>query len=69
MTELVLTGPEVAKRIDENGLDEHVYDLADLNFLEISRTSLALLDSKIGNLRNLSRLVLHNNKLKELPGK
>jgi Leucine-rich repeat (LRR) protein len=66
--ELVLTGPEVAQRVAENGLDEHLYNLAMLNFLEISKTPLATLDSRIGQLKNLTRLVLHYNKLKELPG-
>ncbi|OQV19627.1 Leucine-rich repeat-containing protein 47 [Hypsibius exemplaris] len=65
--ELVLTGPDVAKRIAEAGLDEHLYNLVSVNFLEISKTALTLLDSRLGNLKNLTRLVLHYNKLKELP--
>lgn len=66
--ELTLTGPEISKRISETGLDDHIYELISLNFLEISKTTLALLDEKIGSLRSLNRLILHDNKLQTLPG-
>ncbi|XP_055342837.1 leucine-rich repeat-containing protein 47-like [Paramacrobiotus metropolitanus] len=65
--ELVLSSSEIAKRVEESGLDEHVFDLATLNFLEISRTPLTILSDKIGHLENLNRLILHDNKLKEIP--
>lgn len=65
--ELVLQGPDVSKRIDEGGLDESIFSLNTLNYLEISRTSLTNLSCGVAKLDNLTSLVLCNNQLAELP--
>lgn len=65
--ELVLQGQDISSRIDKNGLDENIFELASLNYLEISSTSLACIQSGIGNLVNLKSLVLCNNQLKDVP--
>ena len=41
--ELVLSGPEVSKRIDSEGFDKKVYSLVSLNFLELSKIVAILL--------------------------
>jgi len=65
--ELVLTGEEVSSRISETGLDENIFLLSNLNFLEISKTSLDVLSDHVGKLENLQHLVLRGNKLRLLP--
>lgn len=65
--ELVLTGEEVSSRIAETGLDENIFLLSNLNFLEISKTSLDVLSDHVGKLENLQHLVLRGNKLRLLP--
>lgn len=65
--ELVLTGPRISERIDGRGLDDQIFTLENLNFLEISKTTLASLDDSLGNLVNLQNLVLRNNKIATLP--
>lgn len=61
-------GKEVSKDIEERGLDPFVFKLGGLNFLEISNTCLSSLADELGNLTNLSNLVLQGNALKTLPG-
>lgn len=66
--ELVLTGKTGSKQIeDENGLNELVFKISSLNFLEVSTSGLLELPSKVEQLSNLTNLVLHGNKLTELP--
>ena len=65
--ELVLTGADIAKRIDDGGLDENIFNLTSLNFLEISRAGLPCLSESLGNLNHMTNLVLHGNKLKGIP--
>ncbi|KAK3084742.1 hypothetical protein FSP39_018200 [Pinctada imbricata] len=65
--ELTLHGAEISKRIENEGLDESIYSLKSLNFLDISKTCLRELTSGIGNLANLTDLVLHNNELESIP--
>ncbi|XP_076453331.1 leucine-rich repeat-containing protein 47-like [Babylonia areolata] len=60
-------GKEVSKQIEEGGLDTNVYQLVNLNFLEISNTCLSVLTDELGNLRNLTNLALQGNKLETLP--
>lgn len=66
--ELVITGQTASKFIEENGLDDELYHLTCLNYLSISKTCLRQLSPKLGNLVNLTNLVLHNNQLTALPG-
>lgn len=66
--ELVITGKTGSKQLeDEDGLNEILFKISSLNFLEVSLTGLNSLPSKIEQLSNLTNLVLHGNKLKELP--
>lgn len=66
--ELILDGPEISEKIEKGGLDQEIYELRDVNFFRISGTCLAEIDPKISQLaENLTDLVLHNNKLSELP--
>lgn len=66
--ELILTGDEIANRIAEGGgFDARVFQLASLNFLEISRCGLDTLSDHVGALENLFHLVLRGNRLARLP--
>ena len=66
--ELVLSGKNGAKQIeDEDGLNELLFKISSLNFLEISTSGLLELPSKIEQLSSLTNLVLHGNKLTQLP--
>lgn len=53
--------------IEENGLDERIYELNSLNFLEISETCLDSISNKISNLSSLIQLCLTHNKLQSIP--
>uniref|UniRef100_A0A183BC96 Leucine rich repeat containing 47 n=1 Tax=Echinostoma caproni TaxID=27848 RepID=A0A183BC96_9TREM len=53
--------------LSQNGFDERVYELAKLNFLEISQTSLSNLSEKISKLKCLTQLCLTSNRLTDLP--
>lgn len=66
--ELVISGQTASTFIEENGLDDELYHLTCLNYLSISKTCLRQLSPKLGNLVNLTNLVLHNNQLTALPG-
>lgn len=65
--ELVLSGPQITERIQKSGLDESIYRLGALNYLNISETSLESISDKLSNLSNLQTLVLHSNKLTAIP--
>lgn len=65
--ELVLTGETIATRINDTGLDERIFTLTTLNFLEISKCGLQTLPHSVSNLSNLYNLVLHGNRLRVLP--
>lgn len=69
--EIVLTGDKISKQLEEeNGqLNELVYGMKSLNFLEITdTTSLKSISNNIGKLSNLTNLVLQGNKLAAIPG-
>nr|XP_027196002.1 leucine-rich repeat-containing protein 47-like [Dermatophagoides pteronyssinus] len=67
--EIVLSGDRISKQIEEeNGLNEILFKLKSLNFLEITNTSsLTSIQAKISNLDNLTNLVLQGNKLSSIP--
>ncbi len=65
--ELVLTGKEIAAKIQKHGLDKRLYSLNLLNFLEISSVGLCEVSNDISNLDHLVNLVLRSNKLTLLP--
>jgi len=66
--ELVLSGKAVSDRVLKTGLDPNIFALESLNFLDISSASLpAAISPDIGNLVNLTNLVLKNNNLESLP--
>ena len=64
--ELVLSGPEISKRIDSTGLDKSLFSIPGLNFLEISKTSLICLPEDIGHLSSITNLILHSNKIQQI---
>ena len=67
--ELVLTGAEINKRIEDNNntLDLNIFNLKHLNFLEVARTKLSSLPVQIAQLENLTSLICNNNDLSEMP--
>jgi len=65
--ELVLTGEAIATRITDTGLDERIFTVTTLNFLEISKCGLQILPHGVGQLTGLSNLVLHGNRLQDVP--
>ncbi|XP_071945754.1 leucine-rich repeat-containing protein 47-like isoform X1 [Antedon mediterranea] len=65
--ELVLSGTEISSRIQHGGLDEHIFDLKKLNFLEISNTCLTSINEKVGQLSHMVHLVCRDNQLDALP--
>ncbi len=65
--ELKLNGAAISERIDKNGLDASIFDLINLNLLNISDTSLKILPPQISNLTNLQTILLFGNELTELP--
>lgn len=66
--ELVISGPKHSKQIeDENGLNDLIFRIYSLNFMEVSKTSLNVLSMKIKELENLTALMLYDNKLESLP--
>ena len=65
--ELVLNGAKVAERIDNGGLDQNIFKLDFLNFLQISNTKLVSLPEDLGNLVHLKTLDLHRNSIQNLP--
>ncbi|XP_062556376.1 leucine-rich repeat-containing protein 47-like [Armigeres subalbatus] len=67
--ELVLAGPAIRKRFEENdgNLDETVYQLSALNLLDINDTPLSEISSKIANLEHLQSLILFRNQIGSIP--
>lgn len=67
--EIILTGNDVNKRLEElNGiLPRDLFNLKQLNLLEISKTNVSQLPNELGQLINLNQLILHSNRLIELP--
>lgn len=65
--ELVLTGPSISELIAKNGLDKTLFDLQNLNYLNITHTCLQEIPEEIGKLQNLTTLVLHSNQINKLP--
>lgn len=65
--ELSLIGSEISERIERKGLDPTIFDLSNLNLLDISKTCLASLADDIGKLTNLTNLTLQFNSLITLP--
>lgn len=65
--ELIISGQSIAVEIEEDGLDEELFTIQTLNFLEISKCGLKTLDGKLGKLKNLTNLVVHSNNLSTLP--
>ncbi|KAI2805269.1 B3/4 domain [Blomia tropicalis] len=68
--EIVLSGNKIAKQIEDDGgqLNDLVYGINSLNFLEITNTlTLKSISSNIIKLANLTNLVLQGNKLTTIP--
>ncbi|CAH8542229.1 unnamed protein product [Schistosoma guineensis] len=65
--ELVVSGKEISEMIETVGLDQRIYDLKKLNFLEISHTCLEFLSDDISKLSNLAQLCLTSNMLEAVP--
>jgi Leucine-rich repeat (LRR) protein len=67
--ELILSGDKINKRLEnKNELDQTIWTLTQLNFLEISQCPLIeTLSEDIGKLIHLSTLTLTSNKLREIP--
>lgn len=56
----------MSKKIEDEGLDLEIFNLNNLNFLEISHTCLKCVPDEIVNLTNLTSFVLRGNSLNEL---
>lgn len=65
--ELVLSGPDISEKISQHGLDPALFKLDGINYLNINHTCLEDVPDKIGDLQNLTNLVLHSNAIKRLP--
>merc|ERR1719184_158258 len=65
--ELVLQGKVVEDRVVKDGIDENIFKLEKLNFLQISQAKLAVLPETLGCLSNLTSLVLKGNTLTDIP--
>ncbi|XP_050459108.1 leucine-rich repeat-containing protein 47-like [Cataglyphis hispanica] len=64
---LVLTGSAVSETLKRSGLDKNLFNLRQLNYLSITRTCLQSVPEEIGELTNLTTLILHSNEIAELP--
>lgn len=67
--ELILSGNEISERISKAGLDLTIFNLTNLNYLNIHATVLASVPDEIQKLVNLQTLVLHSNKIEQLTSK
>ena len=66
--ELVLQGRELQAKLDQQaGLDPGIFQLAKLNFLQLSQAKITAVPETLGNLANLTSLVLKSNNLNSLP--
>lgn len=63
--EIKLAGAAVSKRILENGLDNGIFQLININLLNISDTCLSVIPDNISLLVNLQSLLLFGNKITE----
>lgn len=63
--EIKLSGASVSKRISEEGLDKALFQLTNINLLNISDTCLTCIPDDIKQLTNLQSLLLFGNKLTE----
>ncbi|KAL6428202.1 hypothetical protein ACFW04_008499 [Cataglyphis niger] len=63
---LVLTGSAVSETFKRSGLDKNLFNLRQLNYLSITRTCLQTVPAEIGELRNLTTLILRSNEITEL---
>ncbi|XP_041972439.1 leucine-rich repeat-containing protein 47-like [Aricia agestis] len=61
--EIKLAGAAISKRISENGLDKSIFQLTNINLLNISETCLTTIPNEIKNLINLQSLLLYGNKI------
>lgn len=67
--EIVLSGNEISERILKTGLDDTIFDLISLNYLQISETILTEIPDDVQKLVNLQTLVLYSNKIEKLTEK
>ena len=67
--ELVLHGKDVGERVQASGgsVDQNVFSLIKLNFLEISEAKLQSVPQTLSSLVNLTSLVLKSNQLMKVP--
>lgn len=65
--ELKLSGASISERIEQHGLDKAIFDLTQINLLNISETTLKHLPNEISNLTNLQTILLFGNELESLP--
>ncbi|CAG5047223.1 unnamed protein product [Parnassius apollo] len=63
--EIKLAGAAISKRISEEGLDKTLFQLTNLNLLNISDTCLSVIPDDIKMLVNLQSLLLFGNKIQE----
>lgn len=66
--ELRISGPKHSSQIEEEkGLNDIVYRMYSLNFMEVSKTTLYAISDRIKELENLTALMLYDNKLTSIP--
>lgn len=63
--EIKLAGAAISKRISENGLDQTIFTITNLNLLNISDTCLEAIPDNIQRLVNLQTLLLFGNKIQD----
>ena len=61
--EIKLAGAAISKRISESGLDKGIFQLTNINLLNISDTCLTAIPDDISRLVNLQSLLLFGNKI------
>lgn len=65
--ELVLSGPAISELIEKRGFDKSLFNLQHLNYLNITQTCLQEVPEEIGQLVNLTNLVLYSNEISKIP--
>merc|ERR1719192_710298 len=67
--ELVLQGKDLTEKLERNEgrVDENIFSLVKLNFLELSQSRLSQVPDSVGRLVHLTSLVLKSNQLTVLP--
>lgn len=63
--EIKLAGAAISQRISEQGLDKNIFNLININLLNISDTCLAVIPDEIKKLVNLQTLLLFGNKISD----